>query len=146
MLITMPSLTIKHETWVPSRSFRGKINLVSAYQGRSHASTKITQNEWACFGLPLQMSSPQLGSFLLPAPCLTVHLPANRHVHQSTSCLHSQEPGKPRARYRAEPAGTVQPSPTAVAAVSNRQELSGSLTNRHQDLTNCQQGSPAVLF
>ena len=44
MLITMPYLSIKHETWVPSRSFRGKRNPVSAYQGRSRASTKINQN------------------------------------------------------------------------------------------------------
>ena len=45
MLITMPYLTIKHLTWVPSRPFRGKRNPVLAYQGRSRCvSTKMTQN------------------------------------------------------------------------------------------------------
>ena len=45
MLITMTYLMIKHETRIPSRSFRGKINPVSAYQGRSHlVSNRMSQN------------------------------------------------------------------------------------------------------
>ena len=44
MLITMPHL-IKHETWVLIRPFKGKNNLVLAFQGRSHcASIKMIQN------------------------------------------------------------------------------------------------------
>ena len=78
MLITMPYLSIKHKTWVPSTSFRGKINLVSAYQGISRrVSNQMSQNVWACL-VPL------------PAPYLTMHPPANRLEHQSTSRRHAK--------------------------------------------------------
>ena len=101
----MPYLTIKHETRVPSRSFRGKRNPVLAYQGRSRrASNKMSWNVWACLGM-------------LPASCLAVHPLANRLEHQSTSRHHPQEPGTPwiwyaKSRSRTEPAGMVQRSPT----------------------------------
>ena len=39
-------------------------------------------------GLPLQMRSPQLGSFPLPVPCLTLHPPTNRLEQQSMSHGH----------------------------------------------------------
>ena len=64
MLITLPYLTIKHETRVPlsfSKSFRGEEKSSLAHQGESRrASNKTSRNVWACLGL-------------LPAPCLAVH-------------------------------------------------------------------------
>ena len=83
----------------PSDHSGGKINLVSASQGRSRcASTKITQNVWAWLGLPLQMSSPQLGSFPLPAPASPCTHPqtgsnTNRHHAVTPRNQERQEPG-----------------------------------------------------
>ena len=135
-MLIMPYLTIKHETWLPSRSFRGKRNPVSAFQGIScRVSTKINQNVWASLGLPLQMSSPQLGSFPLPrrAPtCKQARTPINVTLaHPGTRDTKNQLRQESGTKQNQQERSNCQ---ELSATVRNRKELSLMVWN-HKDLS-----------
>jgi len=105
MLITMPYLTIKQET-------KGTQQII---QGGREIRSQLTKAEVVVHQIKCPKMCMCLGP--LPAPCLAVHPPAKSLKHQLASRRHPQEPGTPIIRYaksrsQAEPAETVQLSPT----------------------------------
>ena len=122
MLITKPDLTMKHEKLVPIRPIRG-IKKSGLGLPRQKSASLLKQPKMCECGL-VYLSKWALHSLArfrcqrLASPCTHPQTGLNtnrRHVVTPTN----QEP---RTRYRAEPAATVQLSPTAVAAIPNHQQ------------------------
>ena len=99
MLITMPYLTIKHETRVPSRSFRGERNPVSL------TKVEVVLRQIKC----PEMCERALVRCQRPAlPCTHLQTGSNTNRHHVVTSRNQDA----NNQVRAEQAGMVQPSPT----------------------------------